>query len=149
MELFFANFFSGDTKGSVKDIPQISSRLYIDYKFHYRPSYWDIQECWCIFMIYICLSNILDNIKLWHDDEFSTSRGEGKGVSLPAGLPLQFGKANHAQMHLRANMFQCQNFYLNKHFLIFPIYLSRCKAVALRESDILSKSCGHGGFLKC
>ena len=48
-------------------------------------------------------SNVLDNIKLWHDDEFSTSRGESEGVSKPACLPLQFGKTNHAQMHLNIN----------------------------------------------
>jgi len=33
-------------------------------------------------------SNVLDNIKLWHDNEFSTSRGESEGVSKPACLPL-------------------------------------------------------------
>ena len=52
-----------------------------------------------LFIICSC-SNILDNIKLWHDDEFAPSRGEREGVSQLAGLPLQFGKTNHAQMHL-------------------------------------------------
>ena len=87
----------------------------------------------CIFIICSC-SDVLDNVKLWHDDEFATSRGEGEGVSQPAGLPLQFGKTNHAQVHLnneynekdslarpimlRVNMFQGGNLIQNKLILV-------------------------------
>ena len=52
-----------------------------------------------IFSISVC-SNVLDNIELWHDNEFSSSWCESKGVTKPAGLPLQLCKAHHAQIHL-------------------------------------------------
>ena len=61
---------------------------------------------YCIFIIR-SYSNVLDNIKLWHDDEFATSWSEREGVSQLAGLPLQLGKTNHAQVHL-------DNKYYNK-----------------------------------
>ena len=54
----------------------------------------------CLFIIYFCLSNIVNNIKLWHDNKFPPRWGESERVSESTGLPLQLCQAHHAQVDL-------------------------------------------------